>query len=68
MFTEVKYLCDKERFLNLKQFKNRQAMAKIRLSSRKLASRTAKWYNTNREEQFSKFCNQGQVENEVYFF
>ena len=38
-------------------------MAKIWLSSDKLASLTAKWYNTNREKQVCKFCNQGQVEN-----
>ena len=42
-------------------------MAKLQFSSHKLASRTAKWYNTKRKEQVYKFCNQGQAENEVHF-
>ena len=52
---------------NLKEFGNRQAMAKIRLSSYSLASRIAKLYNIKREEQVCKFYNQVQVENEVHF-
>ena len=49
ILTELKYQ-------NLKESENMQVLAKTQLSSHKLASRTAKWYNTKREEQFWNFC------------
>ena len=39
-----KHFYIKVRYLNLKEFKSRQNMAKIRAFSQKLTSRTAKWY------------------------
>lgn len=63
----MKDLYNKERYLDLKEFENRQTVAKIRLTCHKFAPVTAKWYNTKLEEQNCKLCNQGQVENNVLF-
>lgn len=67
LFAEVKDLYNKEWYLDLKEFENRQTVAKIRLTCHKFAPVTAKWYNTKLEEQNCKLCNQGQVENNVLF-
>lgn len=58
----MKDFYNKEWYLDLKEFENRQTVAKIRLTCHKFAPVTAKWYNTKLEEQNCKLCNQGQVE------
>ena len=60
----MQYLYYKERYLNLKELKNRQAREKIRFSTHKLACRTAKWYILSGK---NKSTNQRQGENEVQF-
>ena len=44
MFTQTKDQFKKETYLNLKNFDDRAAITKLRLSSHNLAINTAKWY------------------------
>ena len=44
IFTQTKEQYKKETYLNLKNYDNRVAITKLRLSSHNLAINTAKWY------------------------
>ena len=45
IFTQTKDQYNKETYLNLKNYGNRDAITKLRLSSHNLAINTARWYN-----------------------
>ena len=63
----VFYRIEKERYLNLKNFEIRNALSKLRLSSRKLAVITRKWYKIREENRLCNFCNLNAIEDEFNF-
>ena len=64
-FTNEK-LFEKERYLNLHNFNNRNTMTKIRLSSHNFAINTTKWYNLQDEMKICKNCDKKEIEDEIH--
>ena len=55
-FSQTKELFEKERYLNLHNFTNRNAITKIRLLSHNFAINTTKWYNLQEDMKICKNC------------
>ena len=56
----------KRKDLNLHNFNNRNAITKIRLSSRNFAISTTKWYNLQEDMKICKNCEKKEIENEIH--
>ena len=65
-FSQTKELFEKERYLNLHNFTNRNAITKIRLSSHNFAINTTKWYNLQEDMKICKNCQKKEIEDEIY--
>ena len=65
-FSQTKELFEKERYLNLHNFTNRNAITKIRLSSHNFAINTTKWYNLQEEMKICKNCEKEEIEDETH--
>ena len=65
-FSQTKELFEKERYLNLHNFTNRNAITKIRLSSHNFAINTTKWYNLQEEMKICKNCEKKEIENKIH--
>ena len=61
----LKVIHEREKYLNLSIFENRNAISKLRTSSHKLASTIGKWYK-NDDMKICKYCNEGTIENEFH--
>ena len=66
VFTQTKELFKKERYLNLHNFNNRNAITKVRLSSHNFAINTTKWYNLQEDMKICKNCEKKEIENEIH--
>ena len=66
LFTQTKELFKKERYLNLHNFNNRNAITKVRLSSHNFAINTTKWYNLQEDMKICKNCEKKEIENEIH--
>ena len=64
-FSQTKELFKKERYLNLHNFNNTNAITKIRLLSRNFPINTTKWYNLQENMKFSKNCEKKQMQNGI---
>ena len=65
-FSQTKELFEKERYLNLHNFTNRNAITKIRLLSHNFAINTTKWYNLQEEMKICKNCEKKEIENKIH--
>ena len=66
-FTCLKDEHEKERYLDLRNMKMRNALSKLRLFSFKLAIVTGKCLKTKKEKRICKFCDLSEVEDETHF-
>ena len=66
LFTQTKELFKKERYLNLHNLNNRNAITKVRLSSHNFAINTTKWYNLQEDMKICKNCEKKEIENEIH--
>ena len=64
-FSLTKELFKKERYLNLHNFNNRNAIMKIRLSSHNFTINTTKWYNLQEDIKICKNFEKKEIENEI---
>ena len=64
-FSQTKELFEKERYLNLHNFTNRNAITKIRLLSHSFTIITTKWYNLREEMRICKNCEKKETEDEI---
>ena len=64
-FSQTKELFEKERYLNLHNFTNRNAITKIRLSSHSFTIITTKWYNLQEEMRICKNCEKMETKDEI---
>ena len=55
-----------EKYLKIKNYKYRNAISKLRLSSYNLANNTAKWFDLTENKRVCRFCNVGHLENEEH--
>ena len=65
-FSQTKEVFEKERYLNLHNFNNRNVITKIRLPSHNLAKNTTQWYNLQGEIKISKNCEEKEIEDEIH--
>ena len=65
-FSQTKEPFENERYLNLHNFTNRNAITKIRLSSHNFAINTTKWYNLQEEMKICKNCEKKEIEDEIH--
>ena len=64
-FLQTKELFKKERYLNLHNFNNRNAITKRRLSSHNFAINPFKWYNLQKVMNIYKNCEKKEIEDEI---
>ena len=56
----------KERYLNLHNFNNRNAITKVTLSSHNFALNTTKWYNLQEQMKICKNCEKKEIEDKIH--
>ena len=66
IFIQTKDQYKKETCLNLKNYYNRVAITKLRLSSCNLAINTAKWYKLPDDQKICRYCLRNDIENEMH--
>ena len=65
-FSQTKELFEKERYLNLHNFNNRNAITKVTLSSHNFALNTTKWYNLQEQMKICKNCEKKEIEDKIH--
>ena len=64
-FHKQKNSLKKERYLNLHNFNNRNAITKIKLLSHNSGTNTTKWCNLREDMKICKNCEKKEIENEI---
>ena len=65
-FSQTKELFKKERYINLHNFNNKNAIAKIRFSSHNFAINTTEWYNLQEDMKITKNYEKKEIQNEIH--
>ena len=65
IFTQAKDQYKEETYLNLKNYDNRVAITKLRLSLHNLTIKTTKWYKLPDDQTICRFCLRNIIENEM---
>ena len=65
-FTQTEDQYKKKTYLNLKNYDNRVAITKLRLSSQNLAINTAKWYKLPDDQKICRYCLRNDTENVLF--
>ena len=66
IFTQAKDQYKKETYLKLKNYDNRAAITKLRLSSHNLAINMGKWYKLADDQNICRYCLRNDIENEMH--
>ena len=64
--SQAKEHFNKEQYLNLIKFSNRNVITKIRLLSHNFAINAIKWYNLQEDMKICRNCEKKEIENEIH--
>ena len=65
--SSIKNVYQIEKYLKINNFKNRQAITKLRTSNHMLAIETGRWTKTERKDRFCVHCDKNKIEDEMHF-
>ena len=65
-YNKIKIVYEKEKYLKIKNYENRQAISKLRLSAHPLLIETGRIMGLDRNDRICKFCNQQKLEDEKH--
>ena len=66
-YFSIKNCFEREKYLDIKHFKSRQAMCKLRISAHPLRIEYGRYKNIERSERICLYCTQGRIEDEQHF-